>query len=177
MSGYSCILAQANMLAQECIHTITCCLAYLSAAPLAPDDDAPVLPVVPELLEVPLDEGVFEPDGAEASEDEPLDDPIPDDDPDVEPVLPGDPLADPDPAAPVLPDVPELVDAPAVPPDLGAVADDPVLSDGPTRPAAEPVADPMPEVDPDAVPVPLGPEVVHAAMVKAHAKGTIHLVI
>ncbi|OGB25350.1 MAG: hypothetical protein A3I66_02690 [Burkholderiales bacterium RIFCSPLOWO2_02_FULL_57_36] len=135
-----------------------------------PDEDAPVAPEVPVLLEVPavpLGDGEV----VEALPDEPM----PEEVPDVVPLDPGNGLevsvegdvpVVPVEVEPVAPDVPVLLDVPAVPPD-----EDGVLDDGDTLPVAEPVAEPMPEVDPEVEPEAPGLVVLHAANANAHAIG------
>jgi hypothetical protein len=113
-----------------------------------PVDDAPVVPVVPVLLEVPALPLVL---GVVA--DEPVDEPMPEVEPETE--------------------LPELPEAGAVE-ELEVAGE---VDDGDTEPDAVPVEEPMPEAEPEAVPDALGPVELHAARVNAQASGTIHLII
>lgn len=111
---------------------------------MLPEDEAPVLPEVPELLEVsddPLEPGV---------DVDPLPDPMPEEEPDV------------------LPLVVEPLEVPVAPDEDGE------SDEGATLPDAEPVAEPIPEADPEAEPEALGPVVPHAARINAQAAGMMN---
>jgi hypothetical protein len=169
-----------------------------------PEDDAPVVPDVPELLLVSLDgEAEEEPldvDGVTLPLADPLEDPMPDAEPDTEPLALGEPL---EPELLEPGDEPELPDEdePVVPVVLDPLVTAPFVGDlysgldwaesrGSTEPDALPPAEPMPDAEPDADPLtlgvllelpeddePLGVDDAHAASVKAHATGMIHLFI
>ena len=146
---------------------------------LEPDDVAPVEPLVPELLEVPVDPLVE----GKVLDDVP-DEPMPDVLPEVEPVDPVELLVDGlvllddgvellelPPAAP-MPDVEPDVDEPVLPVDDDDGLDEYVDDDGLVEPLAEPPAAPMPDAEPLAVPVEL-----HAARAAEQASARINLFI
>lgn len=112
-----------------------------------PDDDAPVLPVVDELLDAPESE----PD--EVSEPLPLE------------------------VAPVELLMPELLVVPTeLPAEDGEVAVEELVV-GAVVPVAEPVAEPMPEAEPDAEPEASGPVLLQAANARTQAIGKISFFI
>lgn len=126
--------------------------------PVIPDDEAPVLPDVPEALEE-------------------LPNPVEDEAP-VEPDVPEELDAPPAPVDGVEALEVEPPDAPMLEPlDVLPLPDDDdgelveLAEEGPIEPCAEPEAEPMPDAEPVAEPLALGPLVEHAASANAHAKG------
>jgi hypothetical protein len=121
---------------------------------VVPVEDAPVVPVVDEPLDVvALPEGELDVEDDGSVDDEPLDEPMPEDEPETDEPL----------------DEGEEVDGEEV---LLAV-----LDEGETVPVAEPVEEPMPEAEPVAEPDALGPVELQAASANAQANGKIHLII
>lgn len=140
---------------------------------MLPEDVDPVVPDVPELLDVPV-----EPPEDEGRVDEPLDDPIPEEEPEVEPPVLGEVLVAPDEEGEVLEPVEEAPVLPDVPDEEGVLdEEDGVLDDGETLPVAEPLADPMPDAEPELDPEALGLVVLHAANANAQAIGRINFFI
>lgn len=127
--------------------------------PVMPDDVAPVLPVVPELLDVPPIPPV--------ADDAPVEPDVPDE-LDVSLVLVDgvDELEVEPPDAPTL----EPLDVPLLPDEVdGKLVE--LAEEGPIESCAEPEAEPIPDAEPVAEPLALGPLVEQAASVKAHARG------
>jgi hypothetical protein len=137
--------------------------------------DAPVVPVVVELLDAPVEGEVRDEDEGEVAE-LPLVEPMPE----LAPLVVPAPLVDgevdgelvPDAEALVLPDAPLLLEAVPLSPEVEDEA-----PDGFIEPVAEPELEPMPEADPVAEPLALGPEPAQAANASAHVRGNIHFVM
>jgi hypothetical protein len=144
---------------------------------LEPDEVEPVDPLVPELLEVPVDplvEGIVLLELPE----EPMPDVLPELDEPVEPVEPladGEVLVAPPPEAP-MPDVEPELDEPLMPllDEDGREVDEEV--EGVVEPLAEPPAAPMPEAEPLPDPEAEGLE-LHAARAAEQAMARINLFI